>query len=907
MGESSSKSEISVNSNQRSVSVQETKDILVSENIQPKLLKHNSNSKGIKKITIQEYRKQIGHKVINQKSTQKLGITAKQESNSEEKCRGQSPDPDSANCPHCGHLVSTNKCMKCMRVFEKEKTVHLTSNLKSLPGNKSSGISQMSNDSSYGYRRTRTQNAQPSRQSRAKFEEPQCVTLSSDEDDDSFQETKKLKCDGTDKSTEKLDVNPSIVIQEQPNIKECEPLNGVSMDLPIDAEEEIGSSDLLRWKEGGLNGPFFAVNCRSVRIGSYKITPVGRVLFSSEGIMLQAPVFHNHDGPSEKSAVWVNVAIPSEQLLKVDAYFSRKLQVIFLNVGPSWCRQLSTKLGLTKSGPYWDSASEDENKKRLTLLPDGLDDAAKNAIKQVFVPQGVYNEINQAEANRLLVISSPPEVRDALKRLPATTAVSAETSVSTTETQLNGRKDDTSKVEIRITRGSSKSLARTVLPVTPMFSWSDGPDRFSVTTEDYACLNQDNLLNDSIIDFYLRYVFSTKTDDSLKKKCHVFSSFFYQRLTTRPPKVNGRKHPIEDDDSLSIKEKRHSRVKSWTKKVDIFEKDYLVIPINERNHWFLAIVCFPWLSGPVTAIDNQPIKLRPQQTYSKKITDQQRTLVAVNGESFHIGNTTVTPVNSNSKSTKDDQQITLNVDVERDEAESDEEELLCAIDRSPVEKLPEIAGPIKQPCILFFDSLAGSAHNRVATTLREYLMVEHQVKKMKPNEKSIVAFRKDAVKPFIPFTKESMISACLDVPQQNNSYDCGIFVLQYAEYFMKNPIPDYNLRNIKLSNWFPPHIAGRKRKNIQFLLIQLTKGTNPSADQVLNLLPRDDVRIALQDRSKTAAATNKENGENGSENKTEAMEEDGKSEVFLDKEKVEKGASPSNIVYDQEANNEMEK
>ncbi len=110
-----------------------------------------------------------------------------------------------------------------------------------------------------------------------------------------------------------------------------------------------------------------------------------------------------------------------------------------------------------------------------------------------------------------------------------------------------------------------------------------------------------------------------------------------------------RKHPVEDDDSLTIKEKRHSRVKSWTKKVDIFEKDYLVIPINERNHWFLAIVCFPWLSGPVTAIDNQPIKLRPQQTYSKKTTDQQRKFVAVNGESFHIGNTTVTPVNSKSK------------------------------------------------------------------------------------------------------------------------------------------------------------------------------------------------------------------------------------------------------------------
>jgi sentrin-specific protease 7 len=214
---------------------------------------------------------------------------------------------------------------------------------------------------------------------------------------------------------------------------------------------------MLLWKEGGLNGPFFAVNCRSVRIGSYKIVPVGRVLFSSEGIMLRAPVFYNQDKPSEKSAVF-NVAIPAQQILKVHAHFSRILKVIFLNVGPSWCRQLSKKLGLSKSGPYWDSASEDENHKRLTLFPNDLDDAAKNAIKQVFVSQGVYHEIDHTEAYRLLIISSPPEIRDALKRLPTSTAVSAEASVSTTETQdVNGDgKEDSCKVEVSSSRYTPK-------------------------------------------------------------------------------------------------------------------------------------------------------------------------------------------------------------------------------------------------------------------------------------------------------------------------------------------------------------------------------------------------------------------------------------------------------------------
>lgn len=102
-----------------------------------------------------------------------------------------------------------------MRVFEKEKMVHLSSDLELYPGNKSSGISQMAKDSSYGNRRPRTQNAQPSRQTRAKFEEPQCVTLSSDEDD-CFQETKKLKCDNTHKPSENSYGNPSILFQEQP-------------------------------------------------------------------------------------------------------------------------------------------------------------------------------------------------------------------------------------------------------------------------------------------------------------------------------------------------------------------------------------------------------------------------------------------------------------------------------------------------------------------------------------------------------------------------------------------------------------------------------------------------------------------------------------------------------------------
>ena len=34
-------------------------------------------------------------------------------------------------------------------------------------------------------------------------------------------------------------------------------------------------------------------------------------------------------------------------------------------------------------------------------------------------------------------------------------------------------------------------------------------------------------------------------------------------------------------------------MRNWTKKVDIFNMDYLVIPVNSNNHWNLLIVCKP--------------------------------------------------------------------------------------------------------------------------------------------------------------------------------------------------------------------------------------------------------------------------------------------------------------------------
>ena len=43
--------------------------------------------------------------------------------------------------------------------------------------------------------------------------------------------------------------------------------------------------------------------------------------------------------------------------------------------------------------------------------------------------------------------------------------------------------------------------------------------------------------------------------------------------------------------------------------MNLFEKDFIIIPINEQSHWFLAIICFPNLTEPRTMDTDQPIKL----------------------------------------------------------------------------------------------------------------------------------------------------------------------------------------------------------------------------------------------------------------------------------------------------------
>lgn len=92
---------------------------------------------------------------------------------------------------------------------------------------------------------------------------------------------------------------------------------------------------------------------------------------------------------------------------------------------------------------------------------------------------------------------------------------------------------------------------------------------------DFKCLASGQFLNDIIIDFYLLYI-NEELNEKNRCRTHIFSSHFYTRLV---------KPLSESTNSLGndeIAKRRHKGVQRWTKNINIFEKDFVIIPVNEQ-------------------------------------------------------------------------------------------------------------------------------------------------------------------------------------------------------------------------------------------------------------------------------------------------------------------------------------
>jgi sentrin-specific protease 7 len=332
-------------------------------------------------------------------------------------------------------------------------------------------------------------------------------------------------------------------------------------------------------------------------------------------------------------------------------------------------------------------------------------------------------------------------------------------------------------------------------------TYVDGVKRATIYFDDLARLDEEEFLNDSLIDFYMIYL--SKTYKLPQHKVFFFNTYFYTRLTQNTGRAS----------------MNYDNVARWTSKIDVFEYDYIVVPINEDIHWYLAIIC---------NVGNIPRELVQEgfdggvvadvSDASGKDGDQVESVVPIEtdisatAQLVQESRATTSPKPSLSEQQESelnlfDEEAKLDL-INRDnlgpEAERTESAEASPIPQSPQvdeqhnfqpifeqEEVPKPThsslkmstekkkpkrksmGPKKDPThpvIIILDSMTQTRSHAVRA-LKDWLTAEGNAKR------GMEAVIKE--KGFYPKAEQ--------IPTQNNFTDCGVYVLGYAAKFFQDP------------------------------------------------------------------------------------------------------------------------
>ncbi|KAF1969610.1 hypothetical protein BU23DRAFT_601405 [Bimuria novae-zelandiae CBS 107.79] len=331
-------------------------------------------------------------------------------------------------------------------------------------------------------------------------------------------------------------------------------------------------------------------------------------------------------------------------------------------------------------------------------------------------------------------------------------------------------------------------------------NYGTGRQRAVVNFEDLSRLDNGEFLNDQLIDFYLLYMFDHM--EVPREKVHIFNTHFFTTLTRRVP---GQKSAIN-----------YQGVARWAKE-DIFGYDYIVVPINQDVHWYLAIICNVSNIARVPTIEDPRKSQEPDSEVSKAMRNESAAEADADPAAIVDSISPPALVDAPSPAPRslagqeaqetDDSDLnvvdghatepetSLNATGASDRVgESPAEETARSGKLSISDSKPEgvlsgnasIPSPKKQkrkpaftarkcdldePVIIILDSLGGAAKSPAVRALKTYILAEGQEKRGMEAKIQQNAY----------YAKEGQI------PQQENFSDCGVFLLGYAQKFFEDP------------------------------------------------------------------------------------------------------------------------
>ncbi|OHE92656.1 sentrin-specific protease [Colletotrichum orchidophilum] len=288
----------------------------------------------------------------------------------------------------------------------------------------------------------------------------------------------------------------------------------------------------------------------------------------------------------------------------------------------------------------------------------------------------------------------------------------------------------------------------------PLIFPATGKNRSSVYRDDISRLEEGEYLNDNLIGFYLRYlqVHLEKEKKSISERIYIMNTYFYPKLT----------------DVKAGRGINYEGVKSWTAKVDLFSYDYIVVPVNESAHWYLAIVCNP--SKLLKTNDGEPKiqNVKPlDETKEEPKENAQEKLGAISSEEEGMVSTVGEQVEQ--MSLEESKPIE---EEKKEEPRPGKKEKGQPAKQRQSRKSTGIAGRKQDPTearVITLDSL-GVGHSPTCGNLKAYLVREAKDK------------RSMEVEPPGTFGLTAK-----NIPEQEDHASCGAFLLGYMREFLKDP------------------------------------------------------------------------------------------------------------------------
>lgn len=359
-----------------------------------------------------------------------------------------------------------------------------------------------------------------------------------------------------------------------------------------------------------------------------------------------------------------------------------------------------------------------------------------------------------------------------------------------------------------------------------------GKKKEEVTVVDRDRLRGDQFLNDNLITFYIRFLQDhlERTNPDAAKRVYFFNSYFFDTLTNK-----------------GTREINYAAVEKWTRSVDLFSYDYIVVPINQNAHWYVAIICnLPSLALDLTenpetvsapASDNeyprQPAKEVQEIQKSPGDTAVPATARLSEEESAKAQEpAAVTPSSEGAR-----QSFAFMSLTEKDELDEEHQKKLSpraevGVDHRAAPSLAAApttsqgatanqAGKTKpkkkrggvkldpgQPAIITFDSL-DAPRSPTVRLLREYICKEAASKRGMEikNPSSVIKGMR-----------------AQNIPLQPNFSDCGLYLMAYLENFVRSPdlfIAKVLQRQMNVDEDWPPLGSGLLRLRMREFLDEL--------------------------------------------------------------------------------------